>query len=302
MMDYVKILSGLIGVIFFGIFTLAMLSGVLGFYQGVNLVIGIVVTFLFGGLTTACALVMKSGFDSKGLKDRYRLYGRFIGSNEYYSLQQLAQQTGRKLQDVQKDVLRLIHTGVLPQGRLDKQQTTLMLTDRAYAQYQQAEAAREMREREQVETQASMDEETYQKVSTLLQEGDSYLKTIRTCNQQIPDVEVSNKLVKLEQIMHRIFEQVKKNPSSADKLHRFMNYYLPTTTKLLYAYIDLEKGQGTNIDETKREIEEALDTINVAFEKLLDDLFQEVAWDISSDINVMKTMMEQDGLTESEFK
>ena len=40
-----------------------------------------------------------------------------------------------------------------------------------------------------------------------------------------------------------------------------------------------------------------MDTINMAFESLLDSLFQDMAWDISSDISVMKTMMAQDGLT-----
>ena len=78
-----------------------------------------------------------------------------------------------------------------------------------------------------------------------------------------------------------------------------MNYYLPTTEKLMNAYIELDKQPevGENIINTKRDIEEAVDTINDAFENLLDSLFEETAWDISSDISVMKTMMEQDGLT-----
>ena len=100
--------------------------------------------------------------------------------------------------------------------------------------------------------------------------------------------------------MNRIFEQVKKEPSSADELHKLMNYYLPTTKKLLSAYVELDKQDtvGENIQQTKKEIDTAMDTINLAFENLLDSLFQDMAWDISSDISVMKTMMAQDGLTE----
>ena len=110
---------------------------------------------------------------------------------------------------------------------------------------------------------------------------------------------MSNKLYKLEGIMNRIFEQVKKDPSSADELHKLMNYYLPTTKKLLTAYVELDKqpGGGENVQQTKKEIDLAMDTINLAFENLLDSLFQEMAWDISSAISVMKTMMAQDGLT-----
>ncbi len=110
---------------------------------------------------------------------------------------------------------------------------------------------------------------------------------------------MSDKLYRLENIMNRIFEKVKKNPGSADDLHKLMNYYLPTTKKLLDAYVELDKqaGQGENVQQTKAEISTAMDTINEAFEKLLDSMFQDMAWDISSDISVMKTMMAQDGLT-----
>lgn len=41
-----------------------------------------------------------------------------------------------------------------------------------------------------------------------------------------------------------------------------------------------------------------MDTLNIAFEKLLDSLFQETAWDVSSDISVLNTMLAQEGLTE----
>ena len=82
-----------------------------------------------------------------------------------------------------------------------------------------------------------------------------------------------------------------------------MNYYLPTTSKLLDAYRELDKQPvaGDNISSTKAEIEQAVDTLNVAFEKLLDSLFADRAWDISSDISVLNTMLAQEGLKENDF-
>ena len=79
-----------------------------------------------------------------------------------------------------------------------------------------------------------------------------------------------------------------------------MNYYLPTTTKLIDTYreLDAKPEVGDNIKKTKKEIEDTLDTINFAFEKIFDDMFLDTAWDISSDISVMKTMMAQEGLTQ----
>lgn len=82
-----------------------------------------------------------------------------------------------------------------------------------------------------------------------------------------------------------------------------MSYYLPTTKKLLDAYCELDEQPvpGENIETTKQEIAATLDTLNNAFAKLLDDLFEEKAWDISSDISVLNTMLAQEGLTEGAF-
>ena len=60
--------------------------------------------------------------------------------------------------------------------------------------------------------------------------------------------------------------------------------------------------QGENIISSKKEIEKTLDTLNAAFEKLLDDLFQDTAWDVSSDISVLNMMLAQEGLTEDGMK
>ena len=83
-----------------------------------------------------------------------------------------------------------------------------------------------------------------------------------------------------------------------------MDYYLPTTMKLLEAYeeLDVQPVQGENIISSKKEIEDTIDTLNIAFEKLLDSLFQDTAWDVSSDISVLHTMLAQEGLTEDGLK
>ena len=79
-----------------------------------------------------------------------------------------------------------------------------------------------------------------------------------------------------------------------------MGYYLPTTRKLLDTYRELDRQPvaGENISSTKREIESTIDTLNVAFEKFLDGLYEDKAWDISSDISVLNTVLAQDGLKE----
>ena len=83
-----------------------------------------------------------------------------------------------------------------------------------------------------------------------------------------------------------------------------MNYYLPTTLKLLSSYDKLEDTgiTGTNISETMLSIERMMNTIVMAFEKQLDSLYGAEALDISTDITVLENMMAREGLVDSPLK
>ncbi len=233
-------------------------------------------------------------------------YGNILKDAEYFKVSDLARVAMKSDEEVLKDIKDMIKEGYLPRAKMDATETTCMITDAAYQLYLGAENDRIAREAKQAHEDEVLgrskttDSSLPAKVQELIDDGNEYIAFVRGINDIIPDTEeMSNKLYKLENIMNKIFEQVKKDPSSADELHKLMNYYLPTTKKLLSAYVELDKqdSAGENVMQTKREIDMAMDTINLAFEKLLDSLFQDMAWDISSDISVMKTMMAQDGLT-----
>ena len=152
----------------------------------------------------------------------------------------------------------------------------------------------------QQEHRRKLDAETQK----ILDEGQAFIAHIHQKNEEIPGEEISAKLDRLEQIVTGIFDQVEKSPESAPDLHRLMSYYLPTTQKLIdtYATLDAQHVEGENIESAKREIESSLDTINDAYEKLFDSFFQHTAWDVGTDVSVMKSMLRQDGLTEDEFQ
>lgn len=245
------------------------------------------------------------------LVNRFYHYARLIGERGYIAIEELALQTGRRKDEVIKDLRKMMKKHMFPQGRLDNSQTTFMLTQDVYQQYlqteqeqrareQEAERARLEAQRRKIQAQAEAERAAGADAQTrkILEDGNAYIRMVHDCSEKIRGEKMRDKLSRLESIMRRIFEQVEKAPESADDLHKFMDYYLPTTTKLLNAYIDLDRQEiaGENIRTTKREIEETLDTINSAFERLLDGLFEDTAWDISSDISVMKTMLAQEGL------
>ena len=138
----------------------------------------------------------------------------------------------------------------------------------------------------------------------IVEQGDAYIQKIHECNDAIPGEEISAKISRMEMLVDRIFDRVEQNPETVSDIRKLMDYYLPTTIKLLEAYEELDRQPvgGENIKTAKAEIEATLDTLNIAFEKLLDSLFQNTAWDVSSDISVLHTMLAQEGLTEDGMK
>ncbi|MCR5501690.1 MAG: 5-bromo-4-chloroindolyl phosphate hydrolysis family protein [Lachnospiraceae bacterium] len=273
---------------------------------------GTIAGAIFGAVATAGSVFgFLRGNRTNNLAQRYYQYGNILGNSEYFNISDLAGVVFRTDREVLKDIKQMIKRGFLPRARLDRDEKICMITDRSYQMYMGAiedQEARQMRDQRReaanraVNGSGDQDSSSLSpEVRSILKEGNEYIIFVRQVNDIIPDTEeMSNKLYRLENIMNRIFDQVKKEPSSADELYKLMNYYLPTTKKLLTAYIELDKqpGVGDNITKTKLEIDSAMDTINEAFEKLLNSLFQDMAWDISSDISVMKTMMAQDGLME----
>ena len=124
------------------------------------------------------------------------------------------------------------------------------------------------------------------------------LAEIRQLDEDIDDEEMSRKIRRIEECTEHILEYQKKHPDKASELHTFLDYYLPTTMKLLHAYAELEDQgvEGDNIATTKARIESTMDSVVQGFEAQLDKLFEGSMLDISADISVMEKMLSRDGL------
>lgn len=234
--------------------------------------------------------------------NRFRSYVRTLNGKTYVKIEELAKGVRKSPKFVKRDLKKMIKNRMFLEGHLDEEGNYLITSDESYEQYMQTKKAseiqeREMQEKEQAEQKlrGTLSEE----VQEVIKEGEAYLEEIRSCNEAIPGVEISNKMYHLENVILRIFKRVEQHPELISDLHKFMDYYLPTTVKLLKAYEELDKQpvEGENIKTAKQEIENTLDTINEAFENLLDSFFRNTAWDVSTDISVLKTMLAQEGLT-----
>ena len=131
-------------------------------------------------------------------------------------------------------------------------------------------------------------------------QGRERVKRIRELNAQIPDAKITGQLNDIEATTGKILRQLEKDSSQLSRCRQFLNYYLPTTIKLLEQYVKLQsQGLRTgNIDEAMKKIEELLATVQTAFRKQLDSLFASDVVDITADIAVMEQMMKAQGLTD----
>ena len=146
--------------------------------------------------------------------------------------------------------------------------------------------------------------EEERKMYRLQQTGGSYLQELRERKARIQTPEVSEKLDRLELLLSRIFVCIREYPENISQADRLLEYYLPSVMKLVRVYEDMEKQpiQSVNIIKTRMEIAESLDTVNQALEAMYDDMFQDVAMDISSDIKVLETMLAKDGWGAQELR
>ena len=138
----------------------------------------------------------------------------------------------------------------------------------------------------------------------MLKDGSLAIAEMKRLDDNIADPGISADIVRLEQVSQKIFDEVKRDPKKLPQIRKFMDYYLPTTLKLLNAY-DRMSGAGVsgeNIDTTLSKVEGMMRTIVAAFEKQLDSLYGAEALDISTDITVLENMMAREGLTDQPLK
>ena len=260
---------------------------------------------LVGGLW-----LLGAGIRDLGRVKRFKLYLKTLGQKTHCTLEKLAKSVGKSVSYVRREVRRMIGEGLFLQGHLDKEETSLITSDETYNYYEQSRLQLEHRQRqEEKEAQAAKERAQREKESVdpqlqeVLDRGNAFIAKIRACNDAIPGEEISGKISRMEEIVRRIFLRAKEHPEIVPDLKKLMDYYLPMTVKLLDAYADMDAQpiQGETILASKQEIEDTLDTLNQAFEKLLDDLYKETALDVSSDISVLNTLLAQEGLTEDEL-
>lgn len=254
----------------------------------------------------------RSGLLTKRL-NRFSIYKKALGGRPFCETDELSEAVGKSSRYVTKDLKSMIADDMFPEGRLSEDGQYLLLSEEAQEAYEQmmagqilmAEEKKRLEEEEAARKKLEADNPVYREAREVINEGEETLKLIASVRASLsPYSEMTQKLGRLETVIRRIFDFIEEHPERVMEMRRFMGYYLPTTKKLIIQYQQLndEKIAGDNVAKAKSDIEGTIDTISLAFERLLDTLYQETAIDVASDISVMKAMFEQDGLTDDNFK
>ena len=242
---------------------------------------------------------------ARTLVGRFKKYRKVLGEKTYCTLERLARSVGKPEKFVRKELLKMTQQGLFLEGHLDHEQKNFIVSDETYRQFEQNRLLLAQRQQEAAIQQAAASQSGHSpQVQEVLDRGDAYIAQIRRCNDAIPGAVISEKISRIELLVQRIFDRAEEHPEIIPDLKKMMDYYLPMTVKLLNAYAEMEAQpvQGETILNSKKEIEATLDTLNKAFEKLLDELFADTALDVSSDISVLHTLLAQEGLTEDELQ
>lgn len=267
------------------------------------------ITRAFGGmlstLFTALGGAALLGIGS-AMKRRERLFQKYravAADRDIVDIGEFAAAIPASYEKAAKDLQDMIDEGLFGEwAYLDHQRMALVLDSRT-APPPDSKPQPQSEPRPQSRPEPQTEPQTEPQDGSLDGQFRAKVEEIRRANIAIQDEQVSADIQRIEDATASIFRLVNQRPEKLNQIHTFMNYYLPTTLKLLDAYSQLERQsvQGENIRSSKQNIEKMISQLAWAFEQQLDQMFEADARDISSDIKVLERMMAKDGLSENPY-
>lgn len=193
-----------------------------------------------------------------------------------------------------KDLSKAVNQKLIPEGHFTSENLVFIASNELYSKYKENKPEYDRYYKKLIEERVRIEERS-DEIQKILDIGNEYLEKIQNSNKLIRDKDITEKLNKMEKIVATIFREVDINPRKSGKLSMFLNYYLPTTEKLLTTYIDIDekKIEGVSIRNSKKEIEHGLDMLIESFEGILNQFYEEQEMDIVSDVDAMEAIMIQ---------
>lgn len=265
---------------------------------------------IIGGLALmglAGIFLVLPGAHNIALISQFNTLGKYVGDKTYFKVSELAAQIKMPEDKIQNLLSNMLKKNFFKDASFSPSKDIFFVTDEGRQEYLRT-GGQDITTEEAASTWADgyAFVQFLNKTSEQISQEDPIAapqEGLITAPQEDP---IAAKIQQLNTTMQAICKEVQNKPDRIDDLRRASNYYIPTTQKLLQSYLELQAQPNvgsTNITQAKTDIIKAMDMVNTGFAKVYDDLTQDVAIDISTDVSVMETMLTQDGLTENnDFK
>ncbi|WP_294375073.1 5-bromo-4-chloroindolyl phosphate hydrolysis family protein [uncultured Clostridium sp.] len=248
------------------------------------------------------------GTNIRRRNERFNKYSQFLLDKNYCEINTLAESVSKKSKFVIKDLENMMNFEMFKDGHISDDKSYFILGNELYEEYLNSKKSyldRAKNEEDKYTYETSKDDYSIEKDESLsfMEYGAKYISEINKINYSLHGNSICKDLSELEELTRNIMNNVKNNPQKLPLVKKFFNHYLPISLKLINSYKELDEQtiEVENIKRAKKEIENSLSLINTAFKRLLDDLFEDVVMDVSSDISVLETLFSQEGLTEDDF-
>ena len=292
------IVLGVLGMVVFGLCSITF--GILGMISSSAFM---ALSSVCGVAFAGCGVALGFGIAKNRLAARAKRYYALFDKKPVFTFAEIAAEVGRTEKQIKKDFRKMRARGWLADVHMDAGETCLMRGEDAWRLYLDSQKTQQQRAEEEAQRNRRLQNPETASIERFREEGAKTIRKIRAANDAIPGEEISKKLSRLENTCSRIFAYVEAHPAKLPETSKFMDYYLPTTLKLVEKYRQYEAMgfQPDNVKQTKAQIEDALENIDKAFKNLMESLLQEDTLDVSTDIVVLEKMLEQEGLSGNRF-
>lgn len=289
-----KFLSIIIGLIGLSIGIPLILDGPI-YSMLIQKIIGIVV--LLGSGVFSTYFWRKSKY-MEVIGQNYIRFLRELGHNTVIPVRDLASSVQQTEEDTVNDLLYMMQNGYFHQARIVENDSLFLLDIPTFKLYKNQASKIDREETEEIQENSDN-----KKAKSIIENGQIYLDRITNSMEKIQNRVFLNKVEKVKKTIKNILSLIKKYPDKAYALDKFMDYYLPTTAKLVDTYIEFESMNtgDEKILSSMQEIDKSIETINEAYEKIQVELLSDRAMDIQTDIDTMKLLLNQEGLLKDDW-
>lgn len=269
---------------------LGSMTAVILIFAGFALIIFSIITFNSILLITCCFLP-GTGLIIYG----FLIFSRYIRALKYYNIYMSGSETLQDFSDIlmdskrniRKDIAKMAQLGIMPNAHFNSDDVLVFTADNLGKNVIDVEVEENRNESNIVKQQENLS----------INQWKSYIKTIKEAENEFKSQDISFSLYRLSKVVEKVIDYLEKHPEKEKDVKKLMEFHLPSTVKLILSYRELDKsGINTfNIEKTKEEIVSACDKIHEAFNGVLEDLYNDKAIDVSTDIQVLKMMLSREG-------